>query len=55
MLHYKAVARNRFWRVSDIALCIFGVIAMGYTTSLTVMNWVRADPDQGLPGYCDGR
>ncbi|KAI5461495.1 transmembrane amino acid transporter protein-domain-containing protein [Mariannaea sp. PMI_226] len=53
MLHYKAVARTRFWRWSDIGLCIFGFVAMAYTTSLTVMSWANAEPKQ--PGYCDTR
>ncbi|KAL7945528.1 transmembrane amino acid transporter protein [Trichoderma barbatum] len=53
LLHYKAVARNRFWRYSDIGLCIFGLIAMAYTTSLTVMSWANSEPK--APGYCDRR
>ncbi|KAK1253434.1 hypothetical protein MKX07_001511 [Trichoderma sp. CBMAI-0711] len=53
LLHYKAVARSRFWRYSDIGLCIFGLIAMGYTTSLTVMSWANSEPK--APGYCDRR
>lgn len=52
MLHYRSVARNRFWRISDIALCVFGVIAMVYTTSLTVMSWANSGGVR-LPGYCD--
>ncbi|SPN98944.1 related to AVT3 - vacuolar transporter, involved in amino acid efflux from the vacuole [Cephalotrichum gorgonifer] len=52
LLHYKAVARSRLWRVSDILLCVFGFIAMGYTTSLTVISWAQSEgPD--LPRYCD--
>ncbi|KAK1656581.1 transmembrane amino acid transporter protein-domain-containing protein, partial [Colletotrichum godetiae] len=31
LLHYKAVARNRLWKISDIILCIFGFVAMAYT------------------------
>lgn len=52
MLHYKAVARNRFRKMSDILLCIFGLVAMAYTTSLTIMSWA-SDSGSGLPSYCD--
>jgi len=55
MLHYKAVARNRFWKVSDVALTIFGFIAMGYTTTLTVYSWASAPSAPRVPGYCDGK
>ncbi|KAH6987804.1 transmembrane amino acid transporter protein-domain-containing protein [Ilyonectria sp. MPI-CAGE-AT-0026] len=51
MLHYKAVARSKFWKYSDIFLCLFGFTAMAYTTSLTVMSWANAEPK--MPGYCD--
>lgn len=51
MLHYKAVARTKFWKWSDILLCVFGFIAMAYTTSLTVLSWANAAPKN--PGYCD--
>lgn len=53
LLHFKAVARNKFWRYSDIGLCVFGFIAMAYTTSLTVMSWANSEPK--APGYCDRR
>jgi len=55
MLHYKAVARNKFWKISDIILCIFGIIAMGYTTSLTLINWAQAPSGPALPSHCDGK
>ncbi|KAK0383489.1 hypothetical protein NLU13_9400 [Sarocladium strictum] len=51
LLHYRGVARNAFWKYSDIILCIFGFVAMAYTTSLTIINW--ADEGPKLPGYCD--
>ncbi|RWA13560.1 hypothetical protein EKO27_g1550 [Xylaria grammica] len=54
LLHYKAVATTRSRKISDIALCIFGFIAMGYATSLTVISWVSG-PSQKPPGYCDVR
>lgn len=55
MLHYKAVARNRAWKIADIALCIFGLIAMAYTTSLTVMSWAGGSAAPPLPGFCDSK
>lgn len=54
LLHYKAIARTRVRKISDILLCIFGFIAMGYATSLTVISWVSG-PSKGSPGYCDTR
>ncbi|KXJ92868.1 transmembrane amino acid transporter protein-domain-containing protein [Microdochium bolleyi] len=53
MLHYKAVARSRLWKASDIALGIFGVFAMIYTTSLTVISWANGKTGPPLPKYCD--
>ncbi|KAF5552035.1 vacuolar amino acid transporter 3 [Fusarium napiforme] len=53
MLHYKAIARTKFWKVADILLCIFGFIAMAYATTLTAMSWATAEPKH--PGYCDER
>ncbi|KAJ4302184.1 hypothetical protein N0V88_002320 [Collariella sp. IMI 366227] len=53
MLHYKAVAKNAFRRWSDILLCIFGFIAMAYTTSLTVMSWAGSSGGGKSPTYCD--
>ncbi|KAK3327210.1 transmembrane amino acid transporter protein-domain-containing protein [Cercophora scortea] len=53
MLHYRGVAKSKLWRYSDIALCIFGFVAMAYTTSLTVMSWANAGEGGGLPSYCD--
>ncbi|KAI1853623.1 hypothetical protein JX266_001607 [Neoarthrinium moseri] len=53
LLHYKGVARSRLWKVSDICLCIFGFIAMAYTTSLTVISWASGPSGPSLPKYCD--
>ncbi|KAK1829674.1 transmembrane amino acid transporter protein-domain-containing protein [Podospora conica] len=53
MLHYRGVARTRLRKWSDILLCIFGFVAMAYTTSLTVMSWAGGSGDGGLPTYCD--
>ncbi|OAA36294.1 Amino acid transporter, transmembrane [Metarhizium rileyi] len=51
LLHYKAVARSRWWRIADIILCIFGFFAMAYTTALTIMSWATSGAPS--PGYCD--
>lgn len=53
LLHYKAVARSKLWKASDIALCIFGFFAMAYTTSLTVISWANGPSGPSLPKYCD--
>ncbi|KUI60793.1 Vacuolar amino acid transporter 3 [Cytospora mali] len=55
MLHYRAVARTSFWKISDIILCIFGFIAMAYTTALTLTSWAGGETGPSLPGYCDRR
>lgn len=54
MLHYKAVAKSALWKGTDVILCIFGFVAMAYTTSLTVMSWASG-AGEGLPSYCDKR
>jgi proton-coupled amino acid transporter len=36
MLHYKACARTRKEKASDIALMVFGVLAAVYTTAQTL-------------------
>ncbi|KAK5993657.1 Vacuolar amino acid transporter 3 [Cladobotryum mycophilum] len=51
LLHMKAVARTNVRKWSDLALCVFGIIAMVYATSQTVMSWANASPKS--PGYCD--
>ena len=53
MLHYKAVARTRWRKWSDVLLCVFGFVAMAYTTSLTVMSWANSSGGEKLPSYCD--
>ncbi|KAG7289535.1 hypothetical protein NEMBOFW57_005906 [Staphylotrichum longicolle] len=55
MLHYKAVAKSALRRWSDILLCIFGFVAMAYTTSLTVMSWASDSGGGGLPSHCDAK
>ncbi|KAI0166833.1 transmembrane amino acid transporter protein-domain-containing protein [Hypoxylon sp. FL1284] len=53
MLHYKGVATTKTRKITDICLCIFGVIAMAYTTSLTVISWASGPSGPSLPKYCD--
>lgn len=55
MLHYRAVAKTQFRKICDVALCIFGLVVMGYTTTLTVLNWINTDESVPVPKYCDGR
>ncbi|KAK2019555.1 transmembrane amino acid transporter [Colletotrichum eremochloae] len=55
LLHYKAVAKNRLWKISDIVLCVFGFIAMAYTTTLTVYSWAGGSSEPSPPAYCDRR
>jgi proton-coupled amino acid transporter len=52
MLHYKGVAKTSLRKWSDIFLCVFGFVAMAYTTSLTVMSWASGGGGS-LPSYCD--
>ena len=54
MLHYKAVSRTRVQKILDVSLCVFGVIVMVYTTTLTVSSWIRGG-DAKSPGYCDDK
>ncbi|KAK3359718.1 transmembrane amino acid transporter protein-domain-containing protein [Lasiosphaeria hispida] len=53
LLHYRGVAKSKLRRYSDIFLCIFGLVAMAYTTSLTVMSWANSGGGPKLPSYCD--
>ncbi|KZL69361.1 vacuolar amino acid transporter 3, partial [Colletotrichum tofieldiae] len=55
LLHYKAVAKNRLWKISDIVLCVFGLVAMAYTTTLTVYSWAGGSSEPTPPAYCDRR
>ncbi|KAI4290580.1 MAG: hypothetical protein L6R35_000143 [Caloplaca aegaea] len=52
LLHFKAVAQTRWQKISDIGLCVFGLVMMVYTTSLTIQNWASG-PSSKAPGYCD--
>lgn len=50
-MHYRAVATKHWQRFADIALVIFGLFIMGYTTALTVLSWAQGGEKE--PGYCD--
>jgi proton-coupled amino acid transporter len=39
-LHFKGVAETRGEKTLDIAMMVLGVVAMGYTTLVTVAQWV---------------
>ncbi|KAL2268595.1 hypothetical protein VTJ83DRAFT_3441 [Remersonia thermophila] len=53
MLHYKAVAKTALRRWSDVLLGIFGLIAMAYTTSLTIASWAGDEGGGKLPSHCE--
>ena len=53
MLHYRGVAKSAIRRWSDVLLCIFGLVAMAYTTSLTVMSWASDSGGGELPSHCN--
>ncbi|KAL8766372.1 MAG: hypothetical protein Q9209_006842 [Squamulea sp. 1 TL-2023] len=40
-LHFKGVARSPWVKAGDVVLCVIGLGAMVYSTSVTVMTWVR--------------
>jgi proton-coupled amino acid transporter len=39
-LHFKGVAETRGEKTLDIAMMVLGIVAMGYTTRVTVAQWV---------------
>jgi solute carrier family 36 (proton-coupled amino acid transporter) len=51
MLHLRAVAKTRWARLADYAVCVFGIIGCIYTTVLTVRQWAAGSVHE--PGYCD--
>ena len=52
LLHFKAIASSKAQRIGDISLCVFGIIVMVYTTSLTIVSWAGGSSAKP-PGYCD--
>jgi proton-coupled amino acid transporter len=52
LLHSKAVAKSRFQKGADYALCGFGMVGCVYTTALTVQQWMGGSAAKS-PGYCD--
>ncbi|KAH6711239.1 transmembrane amino acid transporter protein-domain-containing protein [Leptodontidium sp. MPI-SDFR-AT-0119] len=53
MLHFRAVSKTTFRKTADVLLCIFGLVAMVYTTTLTVISWASGAQEPDLPSYCD--
>ncbi|KAL2068729.1 hypothetical protein VTL71DRAFT_15067 [Oculimacula yallundae] len=53
MLHFKAVSKTTLRKTSDVLLCIFGLVVMVYTTTLTVISWAEGNQELPLPSYCD--
>jgi proton-coupled amino acid transporter len=41
LFHYKAVARTRWQRCSDLAVATFGIIVMFYVTYVTILSWIN--------------
>ena len=39
-LHYKGIAEKPWVKAMDVALMVVGTIAMGYTTFVTVYQWI---------------
>lgn len=54
LMHYRVAATQRWQKVLDIILVVFGVCVMVYTTALTVDSWIRGSV-VSEPGYCDGK
>lgn len=52
LLHYKAVAMSKRQKGLDILLGVCGLVAMGYTTALTLRGWIAGSENKS-PGYCD--
>ena len=52
LLHLKAVAKSRFQKGADYALCCFGIVGCIYTTILTVQQWMGGSAAKA-PGFCD--
>ncbi|KAL5317754.1 hypothetical protein ACEPPN_014853 [Leptodophora sp. 'Broadleaf-Isolate-01'] len=53
MLHFRAVSKTTFRKTADVLLCIFGLVVMVYTTTLTVISWASGAQEPDLPSYCD--
>lgn len=41
LLHYKGVAKSRWVRAGDVLLMGVGLVAMAYTTSITILRWTQ--------------
>jgi proton-coupled amino acid transporter len=40
-LHYKGVAEHAWSKAADIAMMVLGLVAMIYTTSVTIARWAE--------------
>jgi proton-coupled amino acid transporter len=40
-LHYKGVADRPWAKAGDIAMMVVGLVAMVYTTSITIARWAE--------------
>lgn len=41
LLHYKGMESGRWRKALDVLIMVIGVAAMGYTTAITVIDWVK--------------
>jgi len=39
LLHYKGIAENKWVKAGDVVLMTVGLVAMVYTTAITIMQW----------------
>lgn len=42
VLHYRAVSQTRAQKAADIAMAIFGLCAMVYTTATSIQSWISS-------------
>ncbi|KAI8916608.1 transmembrane amino acid transporter protein-domain-containing protein [Powellomyces hirtus] len=53
-LFHSHIATSRLERAKDLALVVFGIVAMVYTTWITLQEWVTGEPDMPVD-RCYGR
>ncbi|KAI8056212.1 transmembrane amino acid transporter protein-domain-containing protein [Syncephalis plumigaleata] len=54
LFHYKAVARTRWQRWSDLALAGFGFVVMFYVTYVTILSWISESTPEPDNNRCIG-
>lgn len=52
LFHLKAVANTWRQKALDIALIVFGIISMVYTTYITIMQWSMGHGEQSPVSRC---